>query len=298
MPEQIGLPNLSSLLVMLRVRAKAEKMELASLTTNQRGLERWNAFVVKEPIFALMQSFYYPHSIPELATHEIHIWCAALNQPNSCFSKFLQTLSMDELIKAEQFHFDRDRNYFIVRRGILRTILGSYLSVEPNRLQFCYGQRGKPELAKIGNNGTIHFSLSHSNTIALYAFSRNHEVGIDVEEIRELEDLEHIAERFFSKREKKALFGLPEGQRKEAFFRCWTRKEAFIKAIGDGLYYPLDKFDVSLVPGEPARLISIEGDSREASRWTLQDLKPVPAFAAAMAVKEQSCTLRCWQWEH
>jgi 4'-phosphopantetheinyl transferase len=242
--------------------------------------------------------FDYPLSPPHPATNEIHIWFAFLDYPIAQLQILSHTLSADELLKAERFHFDRDRNRFITTHGILRTILGRYLSVEPSRLQFCCGKHGKPELAGILDNGTVRFSFSRSNTVALYAFTRHHEVGIDVEEIRELDDSDQIAETFFSRSEKKTLFRLSEGEKKEAFFSCWTRKEAFLKAIGEGLYHPLDRFDVSLAPGEPARLISVGGDSIEASQWTIQDLKPAAGFAAAIAVKGLGWRLRCWQWQH
>lgn len=114
----------------------------------------------------------------------------------------------------------------------------------------------------------------------------------------EVEDLEHIAEQFFSEREKRGFCGLPEDKKKEAFFNCWTRKEAFIKALGDGFSQSLEKFDVSLVPGQPARLLGIEGDSRKAARWSIQDLKPAHGFAAAFAVEGRDWLLRYWQWPH
>ncbi len=177
-------------------------------------------------------------------------------------------------------------------------ILGNYLGVEPNRLRFCYGKYGKPALADSFGRGNIHFNLSHSNGVALYAFTRECNIGVDVEEICEIEDLDHIAEQFFSEREKRDFCGLPEDKKKEAFFNWWTRKEAFIKSLGGGLFLPLDKFDISLVPGQPARLLSIEGDSRKAARWSIQDLKPAHGFAAAFAVERRDCRLRYWQWRH
>jgi 4'-phosphopantetheinyl transferase len=138
--------------------------------------------------------------------------------------------------------------------------------------------------------------MSDSEGLALYAFTRDHEVGVDVERIRDIPEMDQIAERFFSTRENAIFRELPESKKKEAFFNCWTLKEAFIKAIGDGLHCPLDKFEVSLVPGEPANLLSIEGDSRAAARWSIQELKPSCGFAAAFAVEERSYQLHCWQW--
>jgi 4'-phosphopantetheinyl transferase len=229
----------------------------------------------------------------ELATDEIHIWCASLDQP---VSRFQRLLSMDEIMRAEQYHFEEDRKRFIICRGILRTILGYYLDVEPGRFQFCYGKNKKPALSDIFVKGEIRFNLSHSEGLALYAFTRDREIGVDIEHIRDIPEIEKIAERFFSERENAVIRVLPKSKKKEAFFNCWTRKEAFIKATGDGLSWPLDRFDVSLVPGEPARLQRIEGDSRAASQWYIEDLKPAPGFAAACAVKGRIGRVRCWQW--
>lgn len=232
----------------------------------------------------------------ELAPDEIHVWYASLDHPVPRFQGLAQLLSSDERMKAERFHFEKDRKHFIVGRGILRTILGCYLSVEPSRLRFSYGKNGKPALADTFSKGTIHFNMSDSEGVALYAFTQEREIGVDIEHIRDIPEMEQIAEQFFSARENAIFRALPKGKKKEAFFKCWTRKEAFIKATGDGLSRPLGKFDVSLVPGEPARLLRIEGDSKRASRWTIQELKLASGFAAAFAVEGRRWRLRCWQW--
>ena len=230
-----------------------------------------------------------------LTSDEIHVWCAPLDLSVSRFEMLSQTLSLDERMRAERFHFEKDRKRFIIGRGILRIILGYYLGVEPSRLQFCYGKCGKPALANTFGNGILHFNLSRSEGLALYAFSRDYQVGADIEYIRHIPEVDQIVERFFSATENNVFRALPESKKKEAFFNCWTRKEAFIKAIGDGLFYPLDKFDVSLVPGEPAELLGIDGDSKGPSQWTIQQLKPAFGFAAAFAVQGRSLRLHCWQ---
>jgi 4'-phosphopantetheinyl transferase len=232
----------------------------------------------------------------ELPADEIHVWRASLDQPVPRFQRLKQLLSPDESMRAEQFHFEQDRKRFIACHGILRTILGRYLNVDPNRLQFCNGKNGKPALAHEFDNGSIHFNLSHSNEIVLYGFARDQQMGVDIERIRNISEMDQITKRFFSKTENEILRNLPDNQKKEAFFNCWTRKEAFIKAIGEGLSYPLNKFVVSLVPGEPARLLRIEGDSKAASRWFIQELNPAPGFAAAFAVEGRRRQLRFWQW--
>jgi 4'-phosphopantetheinyl transferase len=230
----------------------------------------------------------------ELTTGEIHIWYTSLDRP---VSQFWGLLSMDERRRSERFHFDKDMKYFIVRHGILRKILGNYLGVEPGQFQFDYGKNEKPALADIFGMGKIQFNMSHSEGLALYAFTRDREIGVDIECIRDISEMGQIAERFFSRGENAVLQALPKGKKREAFFNCWTRKEAFIKATGDGLSYPLDGFDVSLVPGEPARLLRIEGDSTAASRWSIQDLKPAFGFAAAFAIKGRIGQVCCWKWE-
>jgi 4'-phosphopantetheinyl transferase len=219
----------------------------------------------------------------ELATDEIHVWFASLDQPAL---RFQRLLSMDERIKAEQFHFAEHRKRFTARRGILRTILGHYyLGVEPSLLQFCYGKNGKPALADTFGKGKICFNLSHSDEFAVYALARDRKIGVDIEHMRDIPEMEQIAERFFSPREKGVFHALPVSKKKEAFFNCWTRKEAFIKATGDGLSWPLDSFDVSLVPRAPAGLLKIEGDTKAASQWSVQPLDFIPNYAGAFAVK-------------
>ena len=240
--------------------------------------------------------FSHPPLDLELKTDEIHVWRASLDQSISQSRRLRKILSMDERIRAERFHFEQDRKRFIVGRGILRTILGRYLNEEPDRLQFCYGKHGKPELPDTFGKRAILFNMSDSEGLALYAFTRYHEIGVDIEHIREISDMDQIAESFFSLRENAVFCSIPKDKKKEAFFNCWTRKEAFIKAVGDGLSRPLNKFDVSLVPGESARLLRIEGDSKGASRWSIQELKPASGFVAAFAVKKRSWQLRCWQF--
>lgn len=229
----------------------------------------------------------------ELAANEIHVWYASLNKP---VLQYYCLLSTDERRRAERFHFEEDKKRFIVRRGILRTILGHYLNVESGRLQFCYGKNGKPALADKFGEAAIRFNMSCSEAIALYAFTSDYEIGVDIERIRDISEMEQIAKRFFSTRENAVFHTLSKSERKEAFFNFWTRKEAFLKATGDGLSRPLNRFDVTLVPGEPARLLRIEGDTEEAQHWSIQDLKPASGFAAALVIKGQIGNVNCWRW--
>ncbi len=231
-----------------------------------------------------------------LSSNDIHVWRASLDQQPSRFNLLAQTLSADEKIRAERFYFEQDRKRFIVGRGLLRNILGRYLGIEPGQLRFCYGPGGKPALAETHSDSTLRFNLSHSQGLALYAISRVREIGIDLEHIRPICEAEQIAERFFSDREKAVFRALPSSQKQAAFFNCWTRKEAYLKAIGDGLALPLEQLDVSLSPGEPARLLNIKGDRCAATHWSLQELSPAPGYVAALAVEGHGWRLTRWQW--
>jgi len=205
-------------------------------------------------------------------------------------------LNEDERLRAERFHFERDRKRFIVGRGVLRTILGRYLHIEPNRVRFSYDLNGKPCLAKTPGDNTLRFNLAHSNELALYAFTRGREIGIDIEYLRTMLDAGQISERFFSPQVNVNLQALPASHRKTAFFNCWTRKEAYLKALGVGLSHALDQFEVSLVPAEPAHLVDVEIDCDDASRWTLKALIPAPGYVAALAVEGHNWHPTFWQF--
>ena len=232
-----------------------------------------------------------------LPENEVHVWRAGLDLPNRNVQELGEDLSSDERERAGRYHFEKDRKYLIVRRGILRRILGFYLNLKPSRIQFRYGENGKPALADTFGIGAIHFNLSHSNGVALFAFARDREIGVDIEYMRDIPEMDKIVEQFFSKRERDVFRKLPKSQKREAFFNGWTCKEAFIKTLGDGLSRSLDKFDVSLAPGEPANLLRIEDDLTEASRWSIQGLKPAPHYVGAFAVKSHMFETREWQWE-
>ena len=167
----------------------------------------------------------------------------------------------------------------------MRHILSQYLDTEPGGLFFEQGDHGKPYLAGSQRSSGIHFNLTHSHEIALLALTRTTDIGVDVEFFREMDEADSLAARYFSSEEQKVYFSLPKNQRTQGFYNCWTRKEAFIKAIGDGLSYPLNLFDVSLVPGEPAKLLQIENDPVEASKWTLEAFHPTREYTAAVALR-------------
>jgi len=228
---------------------------------------------------------------------EVHVWQAALDQNESQIAVYHRTLAADERARAERFHFSADRRRFVVARGTLRAILGVYLNRAPERITFRYSSYGKPELASEEGANQICFNVSHSNGMALYALSCGRQVGVDLECVRSNLEVEQIAERFFSRREVSALQELPAAVRRHAFFLCWTRKEAYIKARGEGLYLPLSQFDVSLTPGAPAALLRTRPDSEEVAHWFLQDLTPeLSGYAAALAVSGGCGSLALWKW--
>ncbi len=238
----------------------------------------------------------FPREAPVLGNDEVHVWRAALDQSSSQRDSLLDTLAEDEQARAGRYHFQIDGERFIVARGVLREILGLYLNRAAQSVAFCYGPQAKPALAGKSGADAIHFNMSHSHGLALYAVARGREIGIDLEFVREGLEAEQLAERFFSQREIATLRALPAGLRKHAFFLCWTRKEAYIKARGEGLSMALDQFDVSLTPGEPAALLGTRPDSDEAARWSLRELSVAPGYVSALAVAGQGWSLCCWQW--
>jgi 4'-phosphopantetheinyl transferase len=248
------------------------------------------------PVASLVPPWSSPPETLVLGCDEVHVWRATLDQTPSQIQGFLHNLAADERARAERFYFERDRRHFIVARGVLRAILGCYLNRVPECLSFCYGSHGKPALAGESDGHAIRFSVSHSSGVALYAVARSREVGVDLERIRLDLAVVEIAERFFSPREAAMLRTIPTEVRRQAFFRCWTRKEAYIKARGEGLSMPLDQFDLSLAPGDPDAVLGTQGDPSEASRWSLQELAPAPGYVAALAVEGHGWRLTCWQW--
>jgi 4'-phosphopantetheinyl transferase len=182
------------------------------------------------------------------------VWRADLEQPVALQEAFLGLLDQDERARAGRFHFEKHRRRFVLGRGFLRVLLGRYLGLAPDQVRFVYGPYGKPALADEHNTGRLCFNTSHSHELAVYAFVQENEIGVDVEYIKTDFASEDIARHFFSADEVEALMAIAEKERAAAFFRCWTRKEAYIKAIGSGLSHPLAEFDVSFAADEPAAL--------------------------------------------
>jgi len=226
---------------------------------------------------------------PSLPTDEVHVWLAKLD--DYAADSFKVTLATDELARAARFHFDKDRNHFIVARALLRKLLAAYLDTGAGELQISYAEKGKPSVEE-SRRGSLKFNLAHSYGLAIYAFCWNREVGVDLEFIREDLADEGIAERFFSESEIHSLKELPAELRKQAFFDCWTRKEAYIKARGEGLSIPLDEFDVSLRPDEEAALLRNHKDPGEVARWSMQSVAVPAGYVGALVVQGHDWKLK------
>jgi 4'-phosphopantetheinyl transferase len=229
-----------------------------------------------------------------LAAEEVHVWRVGLDQKPSTVQALLRSLSPDECERAGKYHFHRHFEHFVVARAALRDIISRYVALSPREIQFLYDQYGKPRLSPCGT--PLCFNLSHSKGIALCAISQAQTIGVDVEYARENFSVEEIAERFFSANEVASLRALPSDLRIVGFFNCWTRKEAYIKALGEGLSHPLDRFTVSIAPGQPLRLLMAD-DPAELSRWTLVEILVGSGYIASLAVEGKVRTLRHWKWD-
>lgn len=227
-----------------------------------------------------------------LLDNEVHVWCTSFKQLLPQVEQLAQILSEDEKNRAERFHFERDKAHFIIGRGLLRIILGRYLEIDPHQLQFLYNPCGKPALVSKKGRDTLPFNLSHSGDMVLYGFTRDRKIGIDLEHLRPIPDLEQIIQQFFSVSETSAILSLPSGEQQLAFFQTWTCKEAYLKATGVGLAQ-LQQVEISLVPGEPYQLLNHQPQS---NLWSLQTLTLTPEYVAALVVEGHDWHLKCWQW--
>ncbi|HWG46834.1 MAG TPA: 4'-phosphopantetheinyl transferase superfamily protein [Gemmataceae bacterium] len=233
---------------------------------------------------------------PRLTTDDVQVWRIPLDCGEDVLSRLHASLADEERKRAARFHFEKDRRHFIAGRGAMRSLLAPYLQQRPEQVRFAYTIHGKPLL--VGEAGAIdlRFNLTHSHGLALLAVTRGREIGVDVERIRDNLEGEKLAERFFSPREVAALRSLPPELRREAFFHCWTRKEAYIKAVGKGLTLPLDQFDVTLHPGEPAALMATRHDPQDVGRWSMRSLTPAEGYVGALLVEGHSWRLWCGHW--
>jgi 4'-phosphopantetheinyl transferase len=227
---------------------------------------------------------------PVLTPGVAHIWLMDLSPGQAALEHYASFLSQPETERAFRFRFEKDRNAFMVGRGLLRRLLGDYVKADPASLSFSYNRFGKPLLEQ--HNPDLHFNLSHSHGFAVLGFVLKAELGVDIEKIRPDFATREIAERFFAPDEVAVLTSLPPEQQADAFFRCWTRKEAFIKAHGIGLSFGLDKFSVAFHPDASPALLRCDLDPDAAQQWSILNL-PVPNnYLGALAVKTVPCQLR------
>jgi 4'-phosphopantetheinyl transferase len=227
-----------------------------------------------------------PSATASFANDEIEVVVTRLDMGPEAVRASAALLSDAERQRASRFVFARDRRRFTVARARLRRLLSARLGVRPESVDLVYGTHGKPALARRGAALDLHFNVSHCDDVAAFAFSPGREIGIDIESVCVIRDAENIAARFFSRRESEAYLALDPRDRPLGFFNCWTRKEAFIKALGGGLSHPLDRFDVSLTPGEPAEILRVESTPGDRCGWTLHSFLPGPGLVGAIVVRK------------
>jgi 4'-phosphopantetheinyl transferase len=230
-----------------------------------------------------------------LGMDEVHLWLVDMEVSAALLSKLAAYLSPEESARAARFHFARDRDHFTVAHALLRLLLAAYCRVEPETLRFVLNAYGKPALET--GQPRVYFNLSHSHHLALYAFTRVCELGVDIEYMRGDIEYTELAALVFSPRERAALVALPVGLKAAGFFNAWTRKEAYIKARGMGVSLGLDRFDVTLSPDEPAALVETREEGQVASAWSMYALHAPSGYKAALALPAHGVSLRCWRWD-
>ena len=230
-----------------------------------------------------------------LASDEVHFWRANLDRSRLQLWWLYGMLSPDEQERSRRFRFERDRSRFIACRGLLRVILGRYLPVKPDSLRFLYGPNGKPGLEKEYNPGDLSFSTSRSQGLAVYGVSRRRQIGVDIEYVRGIPESDQIAADLFSSQEYAVCSGLPSTEKHKAFIRCWTLKEAYVKATGEGLVRPLREVNVSLALRPGAGVLSIRSGTRMPVLWSFQTLSPASGYIAGLAGEGCGWRLVCWQ---
>lgn len=231
-----------------------------------------------------------------LPTDEVHVWRVPLEPGAAALARLEPLLAPDERARADRFRFPEHRRAFVAGRGAQREILARYTGRAPAAISYVVSLYGKLSLLDAGGAEGIRFNVSNAGELALVALARGRELGVDLEALRPMPDGIDIARRFFSAPENAVFAALAEDEREAAFFRCWTRKEAVVKAVGEGLSMPLDRFDVAFVAGDEARIVASRGDDVLAARWGMAALEPGPGYVAALAVEGDGWSVRRFAW--
>ncbi len=240
-------------------------------------------------------SWRIPSGQSQLRKNDIHVWASCIDVAPTTLAALAASLSDGERMRAKKFRFRQHQNRFIARRGLLRAILGRYLQIEPEGVDFNYTPYGKPELTSEFGSSGIHFNISHSEAMALVAVTAIGPVGIDIERIRRGKDAAALLDWCCRPSERELFDNLIAQDKQLAFYNLWTRKEAYLKATGEGITELLREVEVSCLPEEPARLIAVSGDSSIALRWSICNLTPAPEFVAAVAIEAKKMRLQCWE---
>jgi len=236
-----------------------------------------------------------PQTQPRLTPGAVHVWCLSLDLTDAEIAGLQPGLSPDEEERAARYHFDRHRRRFIACRGQVRRILGGYLNARAAELRFTYSPRGKPALDGLSRDSSVQFNVSNSQDVGLCAVTLDRELGVDVEHVEEPRDFDGLAAQFFARQEVDLLRSLPGEERLQAFFNCWTRKEAILKAVGTGLAFPLDRVAVTLAPNDAPRLVAYDDDPAAPAAWWLESLSPAAGYVGAIASCGEPLQIHRWR---
>ncbi len=229
-----------------------------------------------------------------LQPSQLHVWSVCKSDHENRLQEYWDILNEAEKERALTFRFLKDRYCFIIARGVLRNLLGAYIQMAPDQVKFQFGHNGKPY---VHHPSQIKFNISHSGDTILLGFVQKHSIGIDVEYTKRKVDVKKIAELFFAEEEVTSLFRLDQAYHTQAFYNCWTRKEAFIKAVGSGLSFPLDQFVVSLDSTKEATLIDTKWDKKEKDKWMLNTIEPGKDYIGAVSVKGNVSDIQSWRYQ-
>ncbi|MBN2040683.1 MAG: 4'-phosphopantetheinyl transferase superfamily protein [Spirochaetes bacterium] len=232
-----------------------------------------------------------------LKGNEAHIWLVEINKQVRELDYYASILTSDEKKRSSRFVFEKDRNRDIINRAVLRLLLSKYIKIDPGRINYNYNKFNKPELSHPVNN-ELKFNLSHSGNLIIYAFSLRREIGIDIEKKRELNDADGIISRFCSEQEKSEYFSYPAEERGNIFISCWTRKEAYIKARGEGLAFPLNNFTMTLAPDKSPALMHVKDEKAEEKRWSFYNIIVPDDYNSTLAIEGNNIKLLYYKWIH